>query len=146
MVASSENMTLLPLLTIIALLVRVPLPFMFISINVASEVIVSEPDDEANDEKVIVLKLSGLEYIVTSLESVNDSVMVMSLVIMMLSPFASATRFLLVAGRNFSLLSRRVKSFDELMLNVLADAANAIMAVAKENMNLFNFIVHLPAR
>jgi hypothetical protein len=137
-------MTLLPLLTIIALLVRVPLPLpsMFISINVASDLIVSE----VSGEKVIVLKLSGLEYIVTSLESVNESLMVMSRVIMMLSPFASATRFLLVAGRNFSLLSRRVKSFDELMLNVLADAANAIMAVAKENMNLFNFIVHLPAR
>jgi hypothetical protein len=72
--------------------------------------------------------------------------MVMSRVIMMLSPFASATLLLLVAGRNFSPLSRRLKLVDELMLNVFADAVNAIMAVAKENMNLFNFIVHLPAR
>jgi hypothetical protein len=72
--------------------------------------------------------------------------MVMSRVIMMLSPSASATRLLLVVGRNVPPVSRRVKSLGELMLNVLADAANAIMAVAKENMNLFNFIVHLPAR
>jgi hypothetical protein len=115
---------------------------MFISINVASDLIVSEADDE----KVIVLKLPGLEYIVTSLESVNESLMVMSLVIMMLSPSASATRFLLVVGRNFSPSSRSLKLVDELMLNVFADAVNAIMVVAKENMNLFNFIVHLPAR